>query len=121
MLRIFIKLTIGDVVFVPFSVSTRGMRPKLRSASVHVVQALGLRLSWRLPELLSQNVLKAVVTTDTDQSAFKMAIRNSHPEDVYKNPQVVLKGDGHCEAHHMEAKVPGKSEEHVFAGAFSAS
>ena len=121
MLRTFIKNTTGDVVSVRLSVSTRGMRPKLRSASMHIVQALGLRLSWRLQELLSQSVLKAVVATDTDQSSFKMAIRNSHPEAAYKNPQAVLKGEGHCEAHHMEAKVPSKSEEHVFVGAFSTS
>ena len=45
--------------------------------------------------------MKAVVVTDTDQSALKTAIQNTHPVFVYKNPQDVLKGEGHCEVHHM--------------------
>ena len=80
--------------------------------------SLGPGAFLALQELLSQSVLKAVVATGTDQSAFKMAIRNSHPEVAYKNPQFVLKREGHCEAHHMEAKVPGESEEHVFVHVF---
>ena len=65
--------------------------------------------------------MKAVVVTDTDQSAPKTAIQNWHPVVAYKNPQDVLKGEGRCAVHHMEAKVSAKNEENVFACVFSAS
>ena len=58
--------------------------------------------------------MKAFVVTDTDQSAPKTAIQNSHPVVAYKNPQDVMKGEGHCEVHHIEANVSAKNEEHVF-------
>ena len=61
------------------------------------------------------------MVTDTDQSALKTATQNSHPVVAYKNPQDVLKGEGRCEVHLMEAKVSAKNEEHVFACAFSTS
>ena len=76
--------------------------------------SLSVFLSVCLQGLCPQDVLKAVVVTDTDQSALKTAIQNSHPAVAYKNPQDVLKGEGHCEVHHMGAKVSAKNEEHVF-------
>ena len=92
----------------------------------------GLLLDWKgssLSVFLSvcrrcvrpQDAMKAFVVTDTDQSAPKTAIQNSHPVVVYKNTQDVMKGEGHCEVHHMEAKVSTQNEENVFACAFSTS
>ena len=45
--------------------------------------SLSVFLSVCLQELCPQDVLKAVVVTDTDQSALKTAIQNSHPVVAY--------------------------------------
>ena len=70
---------------------------------------------------MSARCFEGNVVTDTDQSALKTATQNSHPVVAHKNLQDVLKGEGRCEVHNMEAKASTEHQEHVFAYASSAS